>query len=226
MTAKLAPPLTIRHEPRAAGRHSCAVPTTCQPPSAWCKDPWPAIIRDISTGGLSLTLNRRFERGSGLAIELPNEDGTSATVLATVARVDPCPEGGWLLSCDFISELSEEEVQLVLNFDPASHSTLSVGEEPSRPEAVPEVKGVLFQAKFRLGEVLRWYVKRLDAGSAWPIERGQVICVRVGGVPADTPPLEMTVRDCRRFGSYWILDGRLLGAPPEVVLRALRAPTR
>ena len=110
MTAKLDPPCAAPCEHRLAERHSCALPTTCQPPSAWCKDPWPATIRNLSTAGLNLTLNRRFERGSGLAIELPTVGGATATVLARVVEVVPYPEGGWLLGCDFISELSEGDV--------------------------------------------------------------------------------------------------------------------
>ncbi len=220
MTANLAPPRTSPGGTGAAGRRPCAVPTTCQPPSSWCKDPWPATIRDISTAGLSLTLGRRFEPGSGLAIELPNEDGSSHTILAKVGQVHPHPEGGWLLGCDFISELSEEEVQTVLNLNPVSHATVALGEDTVE-ETAPAVTGVLFQARYRLGEVLRWYVKRLDVSGGWPLGRGKLISVRVAGVPAGTPPLELSVRDCRRFGSYWIIDGRLLAAPPEAVLRAL-----
>ena len=177
--------------------------------------PWQRVR--VATGLIGSDVN-----ASGLAIELPAEDGTSATVLAKVVHVSAQPEGGWLLGCDFISELSLEEVQVVLNLDPVSHASLSVDAEP-RIEAVPTVKGVLFQAKYRLGEVLRWYVKRLDLSAGWPLERGKIISVRVGGVPAGTPPIELSVRDCRRFGSYWIVDGRLLAMPSEVILQALSA---
>src|SRR5262245_36793766 len=116
MSGKLAStepsPSGVQEEQRAAARFLCALPTTCQPPSGWgSKDPWPATIRDISTGGVSLALERRFERGSGLAIELPSEDGTMSTVLARVTNVRPHPDGGWILGCSFISELSDEEVQ-------------------------------------------------------------------------------------------------------------------
>src|SRR5438132_1629962 len=95
MTGKRAPDVGTQVELREASRHRCDVHTTCQPPSAWCKDPWPATIRDISTGGLSLNLSRRFERGSGLAIELPTEEGGTTTVLARVVHVSADPEGGW-----------------------------------------------------------------------------------------------------------------------------------
>src|SRR5947207_10453114 len=102
MTGKPAQNAADLGDQRLAERHVCVVQTTCQPPSAWCKDPWPATIRDISTGGVKLSLNRRFERGSGLAMELPTEDGGTTTVLARVAHVRADPAGGWLLGCTFI----------------------------------------------------------------------------------------------------------------------------
>lgn len=223
MSAELA---TLTHdEQNGAERFPCEVPTTCQPPSAYTKDPWPATIRDITNGGLRLTLNRRFERGSGLAIELPTESGTTSTVLARVVHVRAFAEGGWLLGCDFISELSDEEVQLVLNLDPVSHASLSGG--GLIDELAPgSVSGVLFQAKVRTGGVLRWYVKRLDLGGGWPLPKGRVVSMMVGGLPPGTPPLDLKVKDCRRFGSYWIVEGKLLSEPSDDVMHALMtAPT-
>jgi hypothetical protein len=226
MSAELAP--VVPDEKPDGERFTCEVPTTCQPPSAYSKDPWPAVIRDITNTGLSLTLNRRFERGSGLAIELPTEDGTMATVLAKVVHVRSYPEGGWVLGCDFISELSDEEVQLVLNLDPVSHAEITgCGPPASLFDIAPaSVSGVLFQAKVRKGEILRWYVKRLDLAGGWPLARGRIVSLRVGGLPPGTPPLEIKVRDCRLFGSYWIVDGRLSTEPPDDVLHLLlTAPT-
>jgi hypothetical protein len=222
MSPKLAP---VAPDNREGTRHNCEVPTTCQPPSAYTKDPWPAMIRDISTWGLSLTLNRRFERGSGLAIELPTEDGTTATVLARVSNVRAFAEGGWLLGCEFISELSDEEVLFVVNVDPAKHAAPSKN-GGGKDLAPGSVSDVLFQAKVRRGWVLRWYVKRLDLAGGWPLTKGKVVAMRVGGLPADTAPLEMSVRDCRRFGSYWIIEGKLLAEPSDDVMHALMtAPT-
>src|SRR5205807_622730 len=138
----------------------------------YCKDPWPATIRGISTGGLSLTLGRRFEHGSGLAIEIPTEDGATSIVLARVVRVSTHPDGGWLLGCSFISELSEEEVRHVLNLHPLNSATLTDGDAPAAPGSAL-ISGVLFQARLRHGEVLRWFVKRLQASRSWPLPRGK-----------------------------------------------------
>ncbi len=223
MSANLAP-VAVQNN-REKERFTCEVPTTCQPPSAYTKDPWAATIRDIGTTGLRLTLNRRFERGSGLAIELPTEDGSTTTVLARVVEVQSYSEGGWLLGCNFISELSDEEVQLVLQLDPVKQASLA---DPEAPVEVPPafVNNVLFQARIRRGEVLRWYVKRLDLAGVWPLPAGKIVSLRVGGLPPDAPPLELSVRDCRKFGSYWIVDSKLETEPSEeMIYLLLTAPT-
>jgi hypothetical protein len=216
MSGQLAADAVVLPEKSAADRHACEVPTTCQPPSGWCKDPWPAIIRDIGHSGLSLTLNRRFERGKGLAIELPAEDGSSSTVLARIVQVTAHPSG-WLLGCDFIGELSDDEVQHVLDRDLNRQAEQA---EQSIPSAV---HNVLFQASVRPGDYLRWFVKRLDLAGDWPLPVGKIVSFRIGVLP-DAPPLEMKVRQCRRFGSYWVIECKLLVIPPDEVLQTLICP--
>ena len=209
-------PHPVEATPPRAGGVGCAVPTTCQPPSIWGKDPWPAIIRDITTTGLHLSLDRRFERGSGMAIELPGGDGTSSTVLARVVEVRALSEGGWLLDCTFVSELSSEEVEHVLRLD-------AVGRAGS--DGVSAVRGVLFQARFQAGEMLRWYVKRLEVSRAWPLPQGEVVAMRVGGLSPETPPVELCVRRCKQFGSCWVVDCDFVSAPADSVLAVLTSPS-
>jgi hypothetical protein len=215
MSAKVAP--VALQEKHSGDRFPCEVPTTCQPPSAYCKDPWPATIRDIGNRGLRLTLGRRFERGSGLAIELPTEDGTTTTVLTRVVEVHTHADGGWLLGCDFISELSDEEVQFVLTLDPVHPPAFD-----DKPRwSTPAIRGVLFQVVVHKREILRWYVKHLAVAAGWPLPGGKEIALRVGGLPTATPPLQIRVRDCRLFGSYWIIEGKLLAEPTDEVILAL-----
>jgi hypothetical protein len=226
MTAKLHHDVESQGDLRGAQRHCCLVQTTCQPPSAWSRNPWPATIRDISTGGLKLLLNRRFERGSGLAIELPTEDGSTTTVLARVAHVHAAPEGGWVLGCTFISELSDEEVRAVLNLDPVAQASLDEGTTAVLVTPTPSVSGVLFRARFGTGEVLRWYVKHLDLSGDWPLPRGRIVSFRVGGLPPDTPPVEMTIKKSRLIGSYWIVDCKFRKPLSDAVLHALTTPSQ
>ncbi len=224
MTRKLVRDPLAEGDNRCAERHRCEVQTTCQPPSAWSRDPWPATICNISTGGVSLRLGRRFEQGSGLAIELPGEDGSTSTVLARVAHVSAAGEGSWLLGCTFISELSDEEVRAVLNLDPVHQASLDDGSTRQQAGPTPSIRGVLFQARFGPGEVLRWYVKRLDLAGGWPLADRKRVSLRVGGLPADAPPVELVIKKCRLIGSYWIVDCKFRGTPSDAVLRALTTP--
>ncbi|MGL4551971.1 MAG: hypothetical protein ACRC33_12400 [Gemmataceae bacterium] len=213
MSAKLAPNGTPRGDTRATARYPCEVQTTCQPPSAWAKDPWPAVIRNIGQAGLSLTLSRRFERGSGLAIELPADDGTTSTVLARVIHVSPYPEGGWLLGVSFISELSDDEVGQVLHLSSLRQATL---EQDAPAPAPSSVSGVLFQARLPDGELLRWFVKRLDHPGQWPLPPGKVM-----GLRFDRSSLSLTVTRCQMFGAYWVIDCVLSRRPDAPTLARL-----
>jgi PilZ domain len=212
MSGQLAPAVPdARHYP-------CEVQTTCQPPSGWRKDPWPAVIRDISTGGLCLRLGRRFERGAGLAIDLPTEQGGTTTVLARVHHVE-AGEGGWLLACTFISELSGDEVRAVLGIDPARLD----GPDVPRPPGAPSIHGVLFHAR-AAGEVVRWYVKRLDLTGSWPLPEGRVVSFRLLGRAGAGLAADLVIKKCRLIGAHWIVDCSFRDDPTREVVRALAVP--
>ena len=57
-------------ECRVYERHPCAVPTACQP-AGGNEMRWQAVIQNVSLGGVRVSLTRRFERNSVLALELP-----------------------------------------------------------------------------------------------------------------------------------------------------------
>jgi hypothetical protein len=204
MTVKLA------HQPppeACAHRHACEVETTCQPPSAWAKDPWPATILAIWPGGLSLALGRRFEKGAGLAVELPADDGTTSTVLARITQARP-HDGGWLLDVAFISELGEDEVRQVLH------------QSDTRRLAPPSVSGVLFQARRPDGSLLRWFVRRLDLAGQWPLPAGKTLVFRMPKLP----PVTLAIRRCRSCASCWVIDCAVPDGLPAEVLDALERP--
>jgi hypothetical protein len=74
-----------------------------------------ARVRNISLGGVSLIVGHRFTPGDLLSIELPQADGRpGATVLACVVHVTPQPSGEWALGCNFIRELSDDELKALL----------------------------------------------------------------------------------------------------------------
>jgi hypothetical protein len=195
----------------------CEIPTTCQPPSAWCKEPWPAVIRNVFPSGLSLTLQRRFEKGSGLAIELPGIDGGSSTVLARVTHIQSFEAGSWLLGCRFISELSDEEVQFVLDRDPGR----LVKGEPTAEQTV--IEAVIFQVRLPSGQIGRWIVRHLENFGQWPLLRNCVVVLQIPGLSGPLGDIELKVKNCRRFRSYWVVDSTFQHLPsPEILARLTR----
>ncbi len=211
----------------ARGGQPCALPTTCHPPLAWGdKEPWPATIRDLSLEGLSLGLERRFERGTGLAIELPAVDGPS-TVLARVVQIKPQTGGGWVLHCSFISPLSDEELDYLLALDrarraPRAPAPLVSWHDLSRAdEGTPSVEHVLFQVALRPGAIVRWCVNRLAPFKTWPLQRGQEIALQFQDTPAGTFPLELRVYHCRPRDGGWVINGHFVCVPAPAVLRVL-----
>ena len=123
---------------RVYERKACALPTTCQPASVSEMNElrWSASICDISQGGLLVHLPRRFEKGTGLAIELPG-DGTreSSVVFVKVVYVKAKEAGVWALGCKFVSELSEDELQrLLTSTNPVLTSSKKQYHEPEVQE--------------------------------------------------------------------------------------------
>jgi len=70
-----------------------------------------ARVRDISLGGANLLVERPFEAGQMLTLELPERDANDKqTVLACVVRAVPESEGQWELGCVFSRELTDEDL--------------------------------------------------------------------------------------------------------------------
>jgi hypothetical protein len=97
-------------------RFPCRVRAACQvvadPPEA----PWPAEVLDLSPSGIGLRVERPVEPGTLLNVDLHDAAGRLTTsMLACVVHVtDPDGEGGRALGCNFIRELSEQEIQALL----------------------------------------------------------------------------------------------------------------
>jgi hypothetical protein len=124
-TADHAVPMPHRPNCRVHERQACALPTTCQPASVSESNEmrWNATICDISQGGARLLMPRRFEKGTGLAIELPGDlERESAIVFVKVIHLRREDDGSWILGCKFVSELSEDELQRLLT---STHHVLS-----------------------------------------------------------------------------------------------------
>jgi hypothetical protein len=102
-------------ERRAWVRYPCDWESACKPIAGPSKDRWPGKIRNLSRGGIGLSLNRRFEVGAVLAIEVEGKaDEILGTVLARVAHVVQQDDGSWFHGCAFTKLLGEGELTALL----------------------------------------------------------------------------------------------------------------
>jgi hypothetical protein len=105
------PPPNPKAERRASVRYRSSLKGSCQTLSAQRETSWEATVRDISPEGIGLLLERRFEPGAVLSIDVTDSrDEQSRLLLARVVHATARPEGGWLIGCELISPLSDEEV--------------------------------------------------------------------------------------------------------------------
>jgi CheY-like chemotaxis protein len=106
---------------RACVRYLCQLDGTCQPVGGpTTGESWLGKLRDISSTGVKILVNRRFENGTLLALELPRPGwDTSRMLLCRVVRVAKEAIGrDWEIGCALARELSDDEVQSFL--DPPS----------------------------------------------------------------------------------------------------------
>jgi hypothetical protein len=102
-------------ERRAWVRYPCELDSACQPLAGSRGNQWPGKIRNLSRGGVAVTLSRRFEIGTLLAIDVQGQaEAILGTVLARVVRVAPQDDGGWLLGCTLTKPVSEEDLKALL----------------------------------------------------------------------------------------------------------------
>jgi hypothetical protein len=95
-----------RVEKRAHARHPCQAQVTFEVVGATGQDS--ASVSNISAMGIGLVVSRPLAVGSLLSLELKRADGQRVlTMLASIVRAQPTPEGNWTLGCNFIGELSE-----------------------------------------------------------------------------------------------------------------------
>jgi hypothetical protein len=98
-------------ERRTSIRHSCGIVTSCRPIAAGDSITWPVQVGDVSRSGIGMRVERRFEPGALLEIDLqsvvPHLD---RTLLATVRNVRGHRDGDWVVGCLFARPLDDEEL--------------------------------------------------------------------------------------------------------------------
>jgi hypothetical protein len=106
-------PVNRPGERRVSVRYRSGITGSCQTLAVLRESTWEAIVRDISANGIGLLLERRFEPGVLLALELVDRDQQAHLMLARVSHATAQSEGGWLIGCTLLNPLSEEEVQIL-----------------------------------------------------------------------------------------------------------------
>lgn len=190
---------------RVHERQSCGLPTSCEPAAGFGsgENRWRGEIRDISPGGLRLILERRFERGTGLAIQLARAGADEIrTVLVKVVHVKLQLDGMWSLGCKFISDLSEEEVERLL-------TAVVAAPEPERQL----VSRVHFQVEVAGGALVDCVVHRMRVPASWPLPAGATVTVSGGKDNGGPWKLKLSVVQCSRQQDGWFFLGRPVQQP-------------
>lgn len=94
---------------RAWVRFPTKLTANCQPASEG-EPGWPALVQDISLGGINFLVNRSFDSGALLRIELEGNN-VPGPLLVRVIHVSAKPNGQWAVGGAFASELDEEDLR-------------------------------------------------------------------------------------------------------------------
>ena len=103
-------------ERRASPRFACALETSCRLLGP-CRDQTRARILDVSTGGVALWLNRWYDAGTFLAIDLPSQKGNPDVQPSVVKIQYVVPQGDswWMAGAAFARNHPQDEIKTLLN---------------------------------------------------------------------------------------------------------------
>jgi hypothetical protein len=76
--------------------------------------PYSAQVENISASGIALIGDEPLETGVLLTLELQSAGSAATVILACVVHAAP-QSGRWVLGCSFIRELSEEDLQVLID---------------------------------------------------------------------------------------------------------------
>jgi hypothetical protein len=205
-------------------RKTCSLPASCRPVQArnLRESRAAATIIDISQGGVRILLQRRFEVGTGLSVELPGAAPRQATVVfVKVIHVRDEGNGIWSLGCQFVQELGEDELERLLTATNHVHPSLldsylddSFSEPARDPVSKSACDGILSEvhllAETRAGNFVDYVIKRLDVSRSWPLTPGKILSV--SGKTANHIPwsLRIKVVRCVAHGDAWEIQGRVI----------------
>ena len=198
-------------ECRVWERFPCGLHTICQPVAGRgdMEMSWSAQIRDLSEGGVGVVLRRRFERGVGLAIEIPESESSSTTMLmGRVVHTTSLPGGLWLHGCAFVSPLSEDELQRLLRLGQMDSNLAP--QETAPAQVIEEV--TLVEAA---NQEPHRRIRHLHVKGTWPPAPGKIFKVWFGNTPQAYALLR--VERCVQEAGQWFLYYTFFASPsPEI----------
>jgi hypothetical protein len=204
-------------------RFPSGLETTLQPARGPDAPRLGARVRDVSRGGILLVLDRPFEPGEMLSVELPAVEGQPpSTVLACVVRAAEAAGGEWSVGCAFAAELADDDLQLF----GARRVKAPVTDQrewvrfPSRARATFQV--VRAPAASTAAEVLNVSASGIGLRAEGDLQVGELLSVELRG--GDRPALTMlacVVRVTAQPGGAQVLGCNFIGELADDHLRAM-----
>jgi hypothetical protein len=103
-----------QRRPGTPSRRPQGIEAFCRSVAAVRDDPWPARVRDLSSGSIGLVLTRRFEPGTLLVIELEKKAANlSHTLVGRVVHAT-AQANGWMIGCTLANKIAEDDLQALL----------------------------------------------------------------------------------------------------------------
>jgi serine/threonine protein kinase len=119
--ARRAPGKPLREERRAWVRYSYRSATSCNvddsihPGGAAAAGCWEGVVQDLSVAGIRVLLERRFEPGAVLSVEVRSPDGRFTRSLEMrVTRVKPAGRGRWFIGGVYTEPLGADDLRKLL----------------------------------------------------------------------------------------------------------------
>lgn len=236
-------------EARTSERHPCELPTACRSLAGWQDRDfsWAGELRDISLGGMGLILNRRFEPGTLLMVELDTPAGRES-LLSRVVHARPLGDQKWLLGCALARPLNRQKLQALLSGPPHTPAPEAATEVEAPPldwlsaqgvaEGLPALlrRATAKQRFFLLQDAVlegappggwpaRVAVRRFHLIDCWPLEEGATILVRRRGAKDHGEGVRLRVRSCSQQDGSWVISYELPEEAPAEFLRLLGHPS-
>jgi PilZ domain len=100
---------------RQWARYPCSIKAVCRHASQPELPPWEAEVFNVSASGMAVKFNALVSTGTLFSAELRGTRAAAPlTILACVVHVTVQPDGQRILWCNFIRELSTQDIQLLV----------------------------------------------------------------------------------------------------------------